>query len=384
MYVKYRLDGLARLSPPRRQRCHQKGTTVKFGLFQTPFTRPERSPRQVFDWAVDQAIAADQAGLEEFWVGQHFTLGWEAIPNPELVLAAAARETEQIILAPGAHLLPYQHPAHLASQTSWMSHITEGRYILGVATGVNPVDAKFHGFKSQADNLEMSIESLELMRRIWAGGPIDFEGKYWSSQLPAADHGGHHLRDLRPYGGSMTIAMAGASPDSTSIAYAGNQGFIPLSFGGSPELVANHWETYLQGARDGGIDESTLSRDIHHVGREIFVAETDAEAERLVMEGPIGYAWREHLIPNELRRASRIGVEPLWTLQTDFRDVIRAHMVVGSPETVAEKLNVLMDASGGWGTTLIFGHDFIDDPAPWNHSLELLHTEVAPRVKSVS
>src|SRR5690606_3716039 len=98
---------------------------------------------------------------------------------------------------------------------------------------------------------------------------------------------------------------------STSIAYAGNQGFIPLSFGGSPELVRNHWETYLQGARDGGIDTATLSRDIHHVGREIFVADSDAEAERLVADGPIGHAWREHLIPNELRRASRLGVQPL-------------------------------------------------------------------------
>ena len=357
---------------------------MKFGLFQTPFTRPERSPRQVFDWAVDQAVAAEQAGLEEFWVGQHFTLGWEAIPNPELVLAAAARETERIVLAPGAHLLPYQHPAHLASQTSWMSHITQGRYILGVATGVNPVDAKFHGFASQSENLDMSIESLALMRQIWAGGPVQFEGKYWNSQLPTGDHGGHHLRDLRPYGGSMTIAMAGASPNSTSIAYAGNQGFIPLSFGGSPELVRNHWETYLQGAREGGVDVSTLSRASHHVGREIFVADTDAEAERLVVEGPIGHAWREHLIPNEQRRAARIGVKPLWDDKSDLIELVRESMIVGSPDTVVAKLNDLMDASGGWGTTLIFGHDFIDDPAPWNYSLQLLHTEVAPRVKSVA
>ena len=35
----------------------------------------------------------DQAGFSEYWVGEHATLNWEAIPSPELVIAAAARQT---------------------------------------------------------------------------------------------------------------------------------------------------------------------------------------------------------------------------------------------------------------------------------------------------
>jgi hypothetical protein len=38
---------------------------------------------------------------------------------------------------------------------------------------------------------------------------------------------------------------------------------------------------------------------------------------------------------------------------------------------------------GGWGTTLIYGHDFIDDPAPWKLCMELLAREVAPRLTAV-
>jgi len=38
---------------------------------------------------------------------------------------------------------------------------------------------------------------------------------------------------------------------------------------------------------------------------------------------------------------------------------------------------------GGWGTTLVFGHDFMDDPKPWNESLRLLATEVGPKIPAV-
>ena len=352
---------------------------VKFGLFQTPFSPPERSPREVFNWAVSQAVAAEEAGLSEFWVGQHFTLAWEAIPSPELVLAAAARETERIVLAPGAHIPPYAHPASLASQTAWMSNILEGRYILGVATGVNPVDGQLHGFADMKRNLEMTVESLDIMEKIWSGEPFDYKGKYWCSSFPAQDDTLPPLRYSRPYGGQMTIAIGGASPNSTSIKVGGRRGLIPLSFGANPALVKNHWDTYSAAAREAGRTDG-YDRTIHHVTMDVFVADTDAEAERIAIEGPIAKAWRGHLIPNEQRRAARAGTPPVWSLDDDMRDIVRKHMIVGSPETVIEKLSAFVEASNGWGTTLIFGHDFSDDPAPWNYSMELLAKEVGPKV----
>jgi alkanesulfonate monooxygenase SsuD/methylene tetrahydromethanopterin reductase-like flavin-dependent oxidoreductase (luciferase family) len=65
-------------------------------------------------------------------------------------------------------------------------------------------------------------------------------------------------------------------------------------------------------------------------------------------------------------------------------DLIRHRMIVGSPATVAEKLNTMIDASGGWGTALVVGHDYIDDPAPWNYSMELLAQEVAPLLNPIA
>lgn len=52
---------------------------MKFAMFQTPFMRPTRSPREVFDWAVDQAEACDRAGFTEYWIGEHATMTYESI-----------------------------------------------------------------------------------------------------------------------------------------------------------------------------------------------------------------------------------------------------------------------------------------------------------------
>ena len=71
---------------------------MEVGMFQTPYSEPERTPADVFEWAVAQAVAAEKAGFSEYWVGEHATLMWEAIPSPELVIAAAARVTSKIKL----------------------------------------------------------------------------------------------------------------------------------------------------------------------------------------------------------------------------------------------------------------------------------------------
>src|SRR5262245_30328639 len=108
-------------SPARA--THDDGGEVEvksFGMFQAPVVARERTPLATFDWLVDQASVADRAGFTEFWCGEHCTPAWETVPSPELVLAAAIRETDNIILAPGAHLLPYHHPATLAMQVAWM------------------------------------------------------------------------------------------------------------------------------------------------------------------------------------------------------------------------------------------------------------------------
>jgi len=50
---------------------------MQCGIFMTPYNPPHRTPRQVFDWALDIARIADEAGYVDFMIGEHYTLGWE-------------------------------------------------------------------------------------------------------------------------------------------------------------------------------------------------------------------------------------------------------------------------------------------------------------------
>jgi alkanesulfonate monooxygenase SsuD/methylene tetrahydromethanopterin reductase-like flavin-dependent oxidoreductase (luciferase family) len=59
----------------------------------------------------------------------------------------------------------------------------------------------------------------------------------------------------------------------------------------------------------------------------------------------------------------------------------RHNWIVGSPSTVAEKIEKIYHEVGGFGTLLVFGFDYKHKPEAWQNSLRLLSQEVMPRLK---
>ena len=355
---------------------------MQVGMFQTPFIRPERSAKQVFDWAVRQAVVADEAGFSDYWIGEHGTLNWESIPSPELVISAAGAQTKNISFGPLAHLLPYHHPAKLALQTAWLSNVLEGRYKLGVAAGAYPTDAAICGIQDMSVNHEMLFEGLEIMERVWKGEPYHDEGKFWKHGFPEEDPT-HPLREnIGPWGGKMQLAMTGLSPDSPSISYAGKHGYLPVSiFAGNP-FVMNHQEVYAKAAGEAG---NPWDKSMHAVVRDVFVAETDEEARKWAIEGGLGKAWMEYLAPTYKRFGVMEGLlaDPSHKVEDVDAEYLAEHVwFCGSPETVTAKFQRFFDEiGGGYGTHLIYSYDYIDTPEPWEQSMRLLAQEVAPKIK---
>lgn len=356
---------------------------MKIGMFQTPFLRPERTARQVFEWAIRQAIHADKIGFSEYWIGEHATLNWEGIPSPELVIAAAALQTSQIKFGPLAHLLPYHHPATLAIQTAWLSQILEGRYMLGVATGAYPTDAALRGISDLSKNHPMMLEAIDIMERVWKAEPFKFEGEYWDAGYPEPNPA-KPARDVRPWGGSMQMAMTGLSAPSPSISFAGTHGFIPASVYAGNAFLKSHFETYKQKMTEAGRESD---RSMHRVVRDVIIADTDAEARKLAVDGGIGLAWKEYIKPTYERFGVLKGLvhDPSVNPADVDAEYLAEHVwIVGSPETVRQKLDHWCDELGGpFGTLLIYSHDYIDNPEPWEHSMDLLVNEVAPKLGRV-
>jgi alkanesulfonate monooxygenase SsuD/methylene tetrahydromethanopterin reductase-like flavin-dependent oxidoreductase (luciferase family) len=59
----------------------------------------------------------------------------------------------------------------------------------------------------------------------------------------------------------------------------------------------------------------------------------------------------------------------------------RRNWIVGSPSTVAEKIESIYQEVGGFGVLLVFGFDYKHKSEAWRRSLELLQREVMPRLK---
>jgi len=348
-------------------------------MFQTPFMRPDRSAGQVFDWGVAQAVTADEAGFTEYWIGEHATLQWESIPSPELIIAAAARATKNIKLGPLAHLLPYHHPATLAVQTSWLSHILQGRYQLGIAAGAYPTDAALRGITDMSVNHKMLFEAIDIIEKVWAGKEYQAQGQFWNHGFPHEDPI-HPVRPVTPFGGHIPMAMTGLSPNSPSIKFAGARGYMPVSVYSGDAFVMNHWEVYSEAAAANG---HPADRSIHRVVRDCVIADTDAEAKRFAIEGGLGAAWEQYLAPTYKRFGVMEGLlaDPSHSVDDVDAAYLAEHVwITGSPETVIQKLNDWQGHVGGFGTLLIYSYDYIDGSKQWEESMRRLAQEVAPKV----
>jgi alkanesulfonate monooxygenase SsuD/methylene tetrahydromethanopterin reductase-like flavin-dependent oxidoreductase (luciferase family) len=372
---------------------------MKAGVFHVPYMKPERSSRATFEYSIQCAIEADKAGFVDFMVGEHATQAWENIPNPEVVIGAAALQTQSIRFAPMAHLLPLHFPGSLAIQTGWLSQVLEGRYFLGVGAGAYGRDAMLRG---QPDDLSEAHprmeEALSIIKRIWRREPFEYNGTFYDASFPDehaigvpgvdAEEGGdvHTMSNFMPWDGpdGPEIAVTGLSLNSGSLRWAGANGFQPISFFGGSALLKSHWDTYASAAEAAG---HPTDRSRFRVCRDVFVADTDEEARRRAIDGAVGETWRRYLVPIYKRFGifegyvadSGTGVE---ASEIDM-DWLAEHVwLCGSPETVARKIDETIDKAGPWGTLCMNTHDAVDDPAPWFESMHRLAKEVLPNVEA--
>ena len=352
---------------------------MKLGLFLGPVTAPGRPPFDTAQWLLQVLRWADELGYGEAWIGEHFTIGWEPLPSPDLLIAQALRETKRIVLAPGVHLLPYHNPVELAYRVAYLDHLAQGRYMLGIGSGAFESDARLFG--TRGHNYDMMEEALKIMLHIWTSDrPFQFQGKYWQFEFPDYDElmAGPHLKPFqKPH---PPIGMAGLSPHSSTLKLAGERGFLPLSLHLIAASLDTHWAAYEEGAAKGG---KKADRRSWRVGREFLVADTDSEALDLAINGAMGRSYRDFMLP-ALKRfgmARHIVPDPALTEKGVTVEYLAKNVwLVGSPSTVEKRLRQQYEQTGGFGTLLGLVWDYRDNPEPWRRSLELLAKEVLPRV----
>ena len=154
-----------------------------------------------------------------------------------------------------------------------------------------------------------------------------------------------------------------------------------MSLNLNPAYVASHWDSVEAGARKAG---RTPDRRDWRLVREVFVAETDEEAWRLSVGSMMGRMMGEYFLQllanfGFLEYLKHSPEVPDSDVTVDY--CARHNWLVGSPATVAEKLEKVYEDVGGFGQILVFGFDYAENPEAWRTSLGMLQEEVAPRLK---
>jgi probable F420-dependent oxidoreductase len=188
------------------------------------------------------ARAAEEAGFESLWAGEHVVLPDPQVPpspmapqdpaiDPFIGLTYAAAVTSRVRLATGIVIMPQRNPVVLAKQIASLDVLSGGRFTLGI--GVGYLEPEFRAIGANfPDRGAVTDEFVDAMEALWYqerpeyhGTHVDFAGvdahpRPVQSPVPVVV-GGHTAAAYRRsvargagwYGFAMTPETAAASVD---------------------------------------------------------------------------------------------------------------------------------------------------------------------------
>jgi limonene 1,2-monooxygenase len=337
---------------------------VRFGIFLAPFHDVGQNPTVALERDLDLLVHLDRLGFDEAWVGEHHSGGFELIAAPEVFLAVAAERTRHLRLGTGVSSLPYHPPLLLADRMVLLDHLTRGRVMLGCGPGQLTSDALMMGIEPDTQRPRMN-EALEAIVRLLRGEVVTMRTDWFTLDEARLQ--------LRPYQADGLELAVAATLSPAGARAAGRFGLGLLSIGATTEVgfdvLAAHWDVMEQRAAEFG---QPADRHRWRLVGPMHLAATKEQARLDVEFGILQFArYFRHVLPT-----SPVG---------DADDIpgILEHCdrsgfaVIGTPEDAIAQIERLERQSGGFGTFLIFGHEWAD-PAATRQSFELFARYVMP------
>ncbi len=310
---------------------------------------------------VEEVELADKVGLDVYGVGEHHRPDY-SVSAPAVVLAAAAARTERIRLTPTVSVLSSDDPVRVFQQYATLDLLSSGRAEIMVGRGSFTESFPLFGYDLEHYHA-LFDEKLRLLLRLREETVVEWEGRLRASIRGRGVY-------PRPEQDPLPIWVAvGGTP--ASVVRAADLG-LPLALaiiGGMPERFTRMTDLYRRSWVEAGRDPSALRLSINSHG---FIADDADEAAEL--------AW-----PAFSEVMNRIGRERGWPPQSrgqfELERGPRGALFVGDPDQVVEK--ILWEHE-------FFGHDrfllqLTVGSLPHDRvlrAIELLGTEVAPRVRS--
>jgi alkanesulfonate monooxygenase SsuD/methylene tetrahydromethanopterin reductase-like flavin-dependent oxidoreductase (luciferase family) len=136
------------------------------------------------EWWLESAQRIEQAGFGSAWIWDHF-ISRGRLDDPVLecwsTLAAATQRTSSLRLGSFVTNVMNRHPAVLARIVATTAELAPGRVELGIGSGGHPAEHTAYGidFPPRPVRGEHLVEAMEVLRRLFTGGPVDYEGRHY-------------------------------------------------------------------------------------------------------------------------------------------------------------------------------------------------------------
>jgi probable LLM family oxidoreductase len=270
---------------------------------------------QVIRNVIDEAVHADELGVDFFGVGEHHRADF-AVSSPEVLLAAIAGRTRRMRLGSAVTVISSDDPVRVFQRFATLDAASNGR--AEVILGRGSFTESFPLFGYELGQYEKLLEEkLDLFATL-----IRQEVVTWRGTTRAA------LTNQRVYppietGPLKTWIGVGGSPESVVRAARYEMPLMLAIIGGDPKRFKPYVDLYHRAFQELGKMVQPIG--VHSPG---YVADTDAQA-------------REELWPDYKRMRDRIGAERGWPPmgQAEFEEEAnRGSLYVGAPETVARKI----------------------------------------------
>lgn len=338
---------------------------LKFGTFMAPFHQLGEDPTLALERDLELLQWLDELDIDEAWVGEHHSAGWEIIASPELFIGIAAERTKHIKLGTGVISLPYHNPLMVANRMVLLDHLTRGRVMLGVGPGALVTDAVMLGIEPNTQRPRMDEAMSVIIRLLTDPEPFTYESD-WITLRGARLH-------LRPYSQPhMPLAVAAAGSPSGMVT-AGKYGLAVLSVAGprGPNTTLNDfWKIAEHTAAEHG---KSVSRDEWRLVLHVHLADTREQAFAEVSARATAY-WRDYFegtmgFPRPFESTREQVVEGMHE---------RHIWCIGTPEDLVARIHHLDEQSGGFGGLLVQSVDWATREQIM-HSWELIARYVKPQ-----
>ena len=310
---------------------------------------------------LEEIELADHVGLDVFGIGEHHRA--EFLDSaPAVILAAAAARTKDIRLTSAVTVLSAADPVRVFQEFATLDLISHGRAEIVAGRGSFVESYPLFGLRLE-DYDSLFSEKLDLLLKIRESTHVYWSGKHRAPLTGQAVY-------PRPLQNPLPIWI-GVGGTPASFARAGMLG-LPLMvaiIGGEPRRFRPLIDLYREAGRRAGHSPDKLIVGLHSIG---FLGDTTKQA-------------ADDFYPGYAHTFTEIGKERGWppTTRAQF-DAVRGPkgaLLIGDPETVAEKILYVNEVLGGV-SRLTFQMGVSTLPhQKMLRSIEILGTRVAPIVR---